>query len=110
MGELLLQERKVRGNFHGGSELPTEGAGLQGAEECVEFGKVGAVADLLSLDGFDDGGEAVLKVERRERNRRGPKCADIQVLLNLSTLRWKRCEKARLIGASSLLRCFLRSR
>ena len=51
---------------HSGSELSPEGAGLQRGEEGVEFGEVGALAGLLLLDGFDDGGEAVLEVERGE--------------------------------------------
>jgi hypothetical protein len=39
---------------------------LQGGEEGVEFGEVGSLAGLLVFDGFDDGGEAVLEVERRK--------------------------------------------
>jgi hypothetical protein len=68
--ELRLQEGEVRGEVHGaigsgpwGSELALEGAGLQGGEERVEFFEVRALAGLLLLDGFDDGGEAVLEVE-----------------------------------------------
>ena len=70
MRELLLQESKVRGDFHSGSEVSPEGAGLQGGEEGVEFGEVGALAGSVFLDGFDDGGEAVLEVERGERKPR----------------------------------------
>ena len=66
--ELLFQEREVGGDFHSGSELSPEGAGLQGGEEGVEFSQVGALAGLLLLDGFDNGGEVVLEVEERERD------------------------------------------
>ena len=65
--ELLFQEREVLGDFHGGSEVSAEGAGLQGGEEVVEFGEVGALAGFLLLNGFDDGGEAVLDVEGRKQ-------------------------------------------
>ena len=67
--ELLLQEREVGGDLHDGSEVSPEGAGLQGAEEGVEFGEVGSLAGLLVFDGFDDGGEAVLEVEGRKQYR-----------------------------------------
>ena len=43
------------------SERPAEGAGLQGGEQGVQFGQVGAHSGFLPLDGFEDGGEAVLK-------------------------------------------------
>ena len=36
---------------------------MQGGEEGVEFGQVGALAGFLLLDGLDDGGEAVLEVQ-----------------------------------------------
>ena len=62
--ELLFQEREVLGDFHSGSDVSPEGAGLQGGEKGVEFGEVGALAGFLLLNGFDDGGEAVLEVER----------------------------------------------
>jgi hypothetical protein len=45
---------------------------LQGGEEGVEFVEVRALAGLLLLDGFDDGGEAVLKVDGWERDRHAP--------------------------------------
>ena len=45
----------------GCSKLPAEGAVLEGGEEGVQFGEVGALRGLLALDGFDDGGEAVLE-------------------------------------------------
>ena len=61
--ELLFQEREVGGDFHSGSEVSSEGAGLQGGEEGVEFGQMGALAGLLLFDGFDDCGEAVLEVD-----------------------------------------------
>ena len=61
--ELLFQEREVFRDFHGGSEVSPEGTGLQGGEEGVEFGQVGALAGLLLLDGFDYGREAELEVE-----------------------------------------------
>ena len=64
--EFLFQEREVLGDFHNGSEVSSEGAVLQGGEEGVEFGQVGALAGLLLLDGLDDGCEAVLEVEGRE--------------------------------------------
>jgi hypothetical protein len=35
---------------------------LEGGEEGVEFGEVGAEAGFLGFDGLDDGGEAVLEV------------------------------------------------
>ena len=64
--ELLFQEREVPRDFHSGSEVSTEGAGLQGGEEGVQFGQVRALTGLLLFDGRDDGGEAVLEVERWE--------------------------------------------
>ena len=67
--ELLFQEREVLGDFHCGSEVSSEGAGLQGGEEGVEFGHVGALAGLLFFDRFDDGSEAVLFIERRYRKK-----------------------------------------
>ena len=45
------------------SELAAEGSGLEGGEEGVELGQVGALEGFLLLDGFDDGGEAVLEGE-----------------------------------------------
>lgn len=66
MGELLLQKREVLGDFHRNSEVASEGAGLQGGEEGFEFGQVCALEGLLLLDRFDDGGEAVLEVKRRQ--------------------------------------------
>ena len=59
--ELLLQEREVGGDLHGASEVPPEGAGLQGGEERVEFGKVGSLASRLSLNGFYDRAETALE-------------------------------------------------
>jgi hypothetical protein len=41
---------------------------LQRAEEFVQLGEVGAEAGLLTLDGLNDGGEAVLDVEGWERD------------------------------------------
>ena len=61
MRELLFQEREVGGDFHRGSEVSPEGAGLQGGEEGVEFGQVGALAGLLAFDGLGDGGETPLE-------------------------------------------------
>jgi hypothetical protein len=34
---------------------------LEGGEEGVQFGEVGALRGLLALDGFDDGGEFLLE-------------------------------------------------
>ena len=65
MRELLLQEREVLRDFHRDLEVSSEGAGLQGGEEGVEFGQMGALASLLAFDGFGDGGEAVLKFQGR---------------------------------------------
>ena len=62
--ELLFQEREVLGDFHSGSEVSPEGAGLQGGEEGVEFSQVGALAGHLLFDRFDDGSEAMLEVKR----------------------------------------------
>ena len=59
--ELLFQKREVLGDVHSGSEVSPEGAGLQGGEEGVEFGQMGALAILLVFHGFGDGGEAVLE-------------------------------------------------
>ena len=42
---------------------------MQGGEEDVEFRQVGALAGLLLLDGFDDGGEAARVLET---------CGDLQ--------------------------------
>ena len=53
-GELVFQEPKVLGDLHHDSEIAVEGARLQGGEEGVEFGQVGALAGFLMLDGFDD--------------------------------------------------------
>ena len=44
---------------------PPEGTGLQGGEEGVEFGQVGALAGFLLLNGFDDCSVAVLKLQGR---------------------------------------------
>ena len=41
---------------------------------------------FLVVNGLDDGGEAMLKIEGREGNWCGLECADIQMLLNLPTL------------------------
>jgi hypothetical protein len=46
-----------------GSKFPAEGAVLEGGEEGVQFGEVGALRGLLALDGFDDGGEFLLEGE-----------------------------------------------
>ena len=64
MRELLREEREIDGDFHGGSEVSSESARLQGGEEGVEFGLVGAMAGPLLFDRFDDGGEAKLEIER----------------------------------------------
>jgi hypothetical protein len=37
---------------------------LEGGEEGVQFGEVGALRGLLALDGFDDGGEFLLEGKR----------------------------------------------
>ena len=68
MRELLLQEREVGGDFHSGSEVSPEGAGLQGGEEGVEFGEMSSLTGPLLFDGFDDGGEAVLEIQWWELN------------------------------------------
>jgi hypothetical protein len=39
---------------------------LEGGEEGVQFGEVGALRGLLALDGFDDGGEFLLEGKRGE--------------------------------------------
>ena len=64
MREFLFQEREVGGDFHSGSEVSPEGAGLQGGEEGVEFGKVRALLGSLLFNGSDDGGEAKLEFHR----------------------------------------------
>ena len=46
---------------------------MQGGEEGVEFGQVGALASPLLLDGFDDGSEAVLKIRGWNRKHDGGK-------------------------------------
>jgi hypothetical protein len=43
------------------SKFPAKGTVLEGGEEGVQFGKVGALRGLLALDGFDDGGEFLLE-------------------------------------------------
>jgi len=48
------------------SEFPAEGAVLEGGEEGVQFGEVGALRGFLALDGFDDGGEFLLEGKRGE--------------------------------------------
>ncbi len=50
------------------SQLTVKGAELQGGEQDVKFGQVGTQAGFLLFDGFDDGGEAALEVEGRERH------------------------------------------
>jgi hypothetical protein len=45
-------------------QFPAEGAVLEGGEEGVQFGEVGALRGLLALDGFDDGGEFLLEGKR----------------------------------------------
>jgi len=42
------------------SQVASERALLQGGEQGVEFGQVGAMAGFLLFYGFDYGGEAVL--------------------------------------------------
>ena len=86
MRELLLQEREVGGDFHSGSEVSPEGTGLQGGEEGVEFGEVGALAGLLVFDGFDDGGEAVLEVEGWIRESDALHTIEIQPSLDAFTI------------------------
>ena len=51
--ELLFQEREVSGDFHSGSEISPEGAGLQRGEEGVEFGQMGALAALCVVRRID---------------------------------------------------------
>jgi hypothetical protein len=46
------------------SEFPAKGAVLEGGEEGVQCGEVGALHGLLALDGFDDGGEFLLEGQR----------------------------------------------
>jgi len=50
------------------SKFPAEGAVLEGGEEGVQFGEVGALRGLLALDGFDDGGEFLLEGKRGKWN------------------------------------------
>ena len=69
MRKFLREEREVGGDFHQHSEVPSEGTCLQRREEGLEFSEVGALGGFLLLDGLDDGGEAVLEVERRNDNR-----------------------------------------
>ncbi len=45
-------------------QFPAKGAVLEGGEEGVQFGEVGALRGLLALDGFDDGGEFLLEGKR----------------------------------------------
>lgn len=45
-------------------EFPVEGAVLEGGEEGVQFGEVGALRGLLALDGCDDGGKFLLEGKR----------------------------------------------
>ena len=45
------------------SKFPAKGAVLEGGEEGVQFGEVGALRGLLALNGFDDGGEFLLEGE-----------------------------------------------
>jgi hypothetical protein len=47
------------------SQSPLEGAGLQGSEQRIQLGEVGAHSGLLPFHGFDDGGEAVLECKWR---------------------------------------------
>ena len=42
-------------------QFPPKRAVLEGGEEGVQFGEVGALRGLLALDGFDDGGEFLLE-------------------------------------------------
>ena len=48
------------------SKFPAKGAVLEGGEEGVQLGEVGALRGLLALDGFDDGGEFLLERKRGE--------------------------------------------
>ena len=52
--------------IQGGTALqfPAEGAVLEGGEEGVEFGEVGALPGLLPIHGFHDGGESALEGKR----------------------------------------------
>ena len=67
--EFLFQKSEVFGEFHSGSEVSPKGAGLQGGEEGVELGEVGAVAVPLVFDGFNDDGEATLEIKRGNKDR-----------------------------------------
>lgn len=49
-------------------KLSSESARLEGGENGVEFGKMGAEAGFPALDGGDDGGEFVLEVEGLEED------------------------------------------
>ena len=70
--ELLLQEREVGRDFHGGSEIAPEGTGLQGGEEGVEFGQMGELTGPLFLDGFGDICVSLLDIQWRNRYRKAP--------------------------------------
>ena len=50
-----------------GLEVASEGAGLQGREEGVEFVQVGALGHLLLLGGLNYGDGALLEIEGRKR-------------------------------------------
>ena len=54
--------------FVGILQFPAKGAMLEGGEEGVQFGEVGALRGLLALDGFDDGGEFLLEGKRGKRD------------------------------------------
>lgn len=45
------------------SKLTPECSVLEGGEEGVQLGEVGAESGLLALDGFDNAGEALLERE-----------------------------------------------
>jgi hypothetical protein len=61
-----LAESILRATREKSSQFPAKRAVLEGGEEGVQFGEVGALRGLLPLDGFDDGGEFLLEGKRGE--------------------------------------------
>lgn len=61
---------QLSASFKPQSKFPAKGAVLEGGEEGVQLGEVGALRGLLALDGFDDGGKFLLEGKRGCRNRK----------------------------------------
>jgi hypothetical protein len=69
-----------------GSQLPPEGAVLEGGEEGIHLGEGGAVCRRQPVDGVDAADEFALESDRRNRNLEAPYRLEIQARLCLPVL------------------------